>query len=339
MLTLDGSFGEGGGQILRTALGLSLVTGQEFRIEKIRANRKRPGLQRQHLAAVQAAAMIGQAEVQGAELDSSELVFRPHGVAPGEYAFAVGTAGSAALVLQTILPALITAAKPSALVLEGGTHNPLAPPFEFMAKAFLPLVNRMGPSIRAKLDRHGFYPAGGGKMRVTIEPRKLSGLGLLARGKVLGCRATAIIANLPRHVAERELKVLKRELSLDLADLRTEEVKSHGPGNVLIVEVESANLTEVFVGFGELGVKAEVVAGRLAKDVRRYLDTDVPVGEHLADQLLLPMALAGGGAFGTFPLSQHALTNIEVLKTFLPIEVKIEPACDEAVRVEVARRV
>ena len=214
MLTLDGSLGEGGGQILRTALGLSLVTGLEFRIEKIRANRQKPGLQRQHLAAVQAAAAIGQAEVEGAEINSQQLAFHPRGVAPGDYAFAVGTAGSATLVFQTILPALMIAAKPSALVLEGGTHNPLAPPYEFLAKAFLPLVNRMGPNVRAKLDRHGFYPAGGGKMRMTIEPvTRLARLDLLDRGKLLGLRATAIIASLPYHVAERELKVLKRELS------------------------------------------------------------------------------------------------------------------------------
>jgi len=346
MLTLDGSLGEGGGQILRTALGLSLVTGLEFRIEKIRANRQKPGLQRQHLAAVQAAAAIGQAEVEGAEINSQQLAFHPRGVAPGDYAFAVGTAGSATLVFQTILPALMIAAKPSALVLEGGTHNPLAPPYEFLAKAFLPLVNRMGPNVRAKLDRHGFYPAGGGKMRMTIEPvTRLARLDLLDRGKLLGLRATAIIASLPYHVAERELKVLKRELSNHLRhsspatrpptlDPQALEVKSHGTGNALVVEVECASLTEVFVSFGELGVKAEVVAGRLAKDVRRFLEAGVAVGKHLADQILLPMALAGGGAFVTFPLSPHALTNIEVLKQFLPIEVRIEAANDLGVRVE-----
>ena len=176
-------------------------------------------------------------------------------------------------------------------------------------------------------------------MRVTIEPcTKLNRIELLERGNIVRVRGTAVLANLPGHVAERELKVLKRELSLDLADLRIEEVKSHGPGNALIVEVESAHLAEVFIGLGELGVKAEVVAGRLAKQVRRYLDAEGPVGEHLADQILLPMALAGSGAFITFPLSQHALTNIEVLKTFLQVEVKIEHVSDDAARVEINTR-
>ena len=338
MLTIDGSFGEGGGQILRTALSLSLVTGQAFAMQRIRAGRQKPGLQAQHLAAVNAAAAVGHAEVEGAVKGSLELTFQPHGVAAGDYAFAVGTAGSVTLVLQTVLPGLMTAAGPSSLVLEGGTHNPLAPPFEFLAKTYLPMIQRTGPKVRVKLDRHGFYPVGGGKMRATIEPAAtLARLDLPARGSGLRLSATAVVANLPRHVAERELKVLKRELGLDPQSLHIEEVKSHGPGNALFVEVDSAHLVETITAFGEQGVRAEAVAHRLAKDVERYLDADVPVGEHLADQLLLPMALAGAGSFVTLPLSSHALTNIEVLKLFLPVEVTVEPVSDTAVRVEMAR--
>jgi RNA 3'-terminal phosphate cyclase (ATP) len=338
VLEIDGSWGEGGGQILRTALGLSLATQQAFRISRIRAGRQKPGLQAQHLAAVNAAAAIGGAALQGAALNSQDLVFQPGKVTPGEYAFSVGTAGSAALVLQTVLPALITAGGPSSLVLEGGTHNPLAPPFEFLAGCFLPLIRRMGPSVKIKLDRHGFFPAGGGKMRVVIEPAaRLSPLQLAERGAVLRCRATATIANLPRHVAERELKVLKRELRLDAGDLRICEVKSHGPGNVAVVEVESADVVGVFTGFGELGVRAEAVAHALAKDVRHYLDADVPVSESLADQLLLPMALAGEGSFLTVPLSSHTRTNLEVIRQFLPIDSTVETAGDNAVVVAIRR--
>ena len=338
MLVLDGSFGEGGGQILRTALGLALVTGKEFRIEKIRAGRQKPGLQAQHLAAVKAAAAVGEAETEGAELGSQALEFHPHGVKAGEYAFAVGTAGSATLVLQTVLPALMTASGPTSLVLEGGTHNPLAPPFEFLTKTFLPLLHRMGPSVRAKLDRHGFYPAGGGKMRVTISPAsQLARLDLAERGTLIATRAVAVVANLPSHIAERELKVLKRDLHLEAEALRVEEVKSHGMGNVVFVEVECANVTEIFTAFGEQGVKAEVVAGRLAHEVENYLSTDAPVGEHLADQLLLPMALAGGGSFVTAALSPHALTNIWALQQFLPVQIHTEPASDKTVRVSCCR--
>ena len=334
MLTIDGSYGEGGGQILRTALGLSLVTGQPFRIEKIRAGRRKPGLQAQHLTAVQAAATVGAAEMEGAEIGSQNLVFHPRQVRPGDFAFAVGTAGSATLVLQTVLPALISAPRPSTLVLEGGTHNPLAPPFEFLARSFLPLLHRVGANVRAKLDRHGFFPAGGGKIRVTIEPApKLVPLELTERGNLVEISATALLAHLPTHIAERELKVLKRDLHLDSRALHVEEVKARGPANVVFVEAEFAHVTEVFTGFGELGVKAEIVAGRLAKDVEAYWKTDAPVGEHLADQLLLPMAVAGGGCFVTAVLSPHALTNIWVIEQFLPVRVQTEPASENTLRV------
>src|SRR5262245_60443308 len=170
MEVIDGSQGEGGGQILRTALALSLVTGAPFRVEKIRAGRQKPGLLRQHLTAVTAAVEIGGAAVEGATLGSRELSFRPGSVRPGAYRFAVGTAGSAALVLQTVLPALLTATGPSTVVVEGGTHNPHAPPFDFLALAFLPLLARMGARAQATLDRPGFYPAGGGQLTVEITP-------------------------------------------------------------------------------------------------------------------------------------------------------------------------
>src|SRR5262245_42898512 len=165
MISIDGSFGEGGGQILRTALGLSLFTGQAFRIDKIRAGRRNPGLLRQHLTAVKAAAKIGQAEVTGANIGSTQLTFTPGRVAHGDYQFAVGTAGRATLVLQSVLPALLISDdqdRRTRLTLEGGTHNPFAPPFDFLAKAFLPLLERMGARVAVRLDRYGFYPAGRG---------------------------------------------------------------------------------------------------------------------------------------------------------------------------------
>jgi len=338
MIVIDGSLGEGGGQVLRTALSLSLVTRQEFTIHNIRAGRERPGLLNQHLAAVRAAQAVGQAEVEGDAKGSRELVFKPRQVVPGDYSFDVGTAGSATLVLQTILPALMTASGRSALVLEGGTHNPFAPPFEFVAKAFLPVIQRMGPNVKAKLDRHGFHPAGGGKMRVTIEPSpKLTRVDLPERGNILKCCCTAVVANLPEHIAERELKVLKRKLFLAPDRVETPQVKSHGPGNVLLVELECAHATEVFIGFGREGLRAELVADRLAKEVNHFVEANVPVGEHLADQLLLPMALAGSGSFVTLPLSQHALTNIEIIKQFLPVEIRAEHAGENALRVKIDR--
>jgi RNA 3'-terminal phosphate cyclase (ATP) len=335
MLTIDGSQGEGGGQILRSSLALSLVTGRPFRIARIRAGRKRPGLMRQHLTCVQAAAAVGRAEVTGAALGATSLTFVPGLVNPGEYHFAVGTAGSATLVLQTVLPALLCACGPSTLRLEGGTHNPGAPPFDFLAKCFLPLIERMGPRVEARLIRPGFYPAGGGELHVAITPAaELQPIELLDRGEIEGITATAKLARLPRHIAERELKVIARMLGLRGECLTAEEVPdSHGPGNVVIIEVRAANLTEVFTAFGQRGVPAETVAANAAEQARRYIAAEVPVGVHLADQLMLPLALAGGGAFRTADLSLHAQTNMRVVEAFM--DLRFDISRDAAGRVAV----
>lgn len=339
MMTIDGSVGEGGGQILRTALALAVVTGQAFRMEKIRAGRQKPGLLRQHLTAVRAAAEIGSARVSGASLGSTSLTLEPGEVVPGDYAFAVGTAGSATLVLQTVLPALLTASKPSRLVLEGGTHNPFAPPFDFLQKAFLPIVNRMGPRVTARLERYGFFPAGGGKFLVEIEPSaRLVPIDLIERGIIKRHLARAVYSTLPRNVAERELKVIGDKLGWTAASLQAEAVaNSAGPGNVLMAELESEGVTEVFTGFGERGVLAERVAERVVEEVRQYLVSTAPVGEHLADQLLLPMALAGGGAFRTVKISRHTQTNMDIIRKFLPNDFRIQES-DGACLVAVEKR-
>ena len=323
MLTIDGSQGEGGGQILRTSLAMSLVTSVPVRIINIRAGRKKPGLMRQHLTAVRAAAQFGHAAVEGADIGSQTLTFTPREVSPGEYHFAVGTAGSATLVLQTVLPALLTASGTSVLTLEGGTHNMGAPPFDFLQKTFLPLINRMGPKIDASLARHGFYPAGGGKFVVAITPaERLSGLELLERGEVIRQSARALVSKLPEHIGQRELDTIKQQLGWPDERLAVEEISSsRGPGNVVMVEIESTHVTEVFTAFGRRGVRAEDVARHAAEAAARYLAADVPVGEHLADQLLIPLALAGGSAFKTLAPTSHTRTNIEVLKRFLDVEI------------------
>jgi len=322
MITIDGSSGEGGGQILRTSLALALVTERPFRMERIRANRSNPGLQRQHLTALEAAAEVGQARVEGAALKSQEITFAPQAVRPGEYGFRVGSAGSATLVLQTVLPALIIARGPSRLVLEGGTHNIYAPPFDFLQRAFLPLLGRMGPRVDATLERPGFYPAGGGCLSVTIEPRaQLHPIELLDRGKIVRRRVRGIVSRLPRHIAERELETALGKLSWPGDCGSVEEVDSQGPGNVLLIEVHCEHVTEVFTGFGQRGVPAEKVAAGAAREARRYLEAGVPVGEHLADQLLLPLALAGGGRFRTLAPTPHATTNIATLAHFLDTKI------------------
>lgn len=338
MLELDGSQGEGGGQILRTSIALAMVTGKAVRLRNVRARRSRPGLMRQHLVAVQAAARIGGARVEGAEIGSATLTYIPGEVKPGEHELSVGTAGSTTLVLQTVLPALLLASSPSWLVLEGGTHNPLAPPFEFLDRSYLPLVNRMGPRVQAELERPGFYPAGGGRMVVSVEPAtRLSGFELLERGEVRRRRAMALLSRLPRHIAERELAEVARQTGWEASELEVREVESPGPGNVLLLSVEIEELTEVFVGFGEKGVPAEEVAVRAAGEMKRWLASGVPVGEHLADQLILLLALAGSGAFTTLPLSGHAATQVELIPRFLDVAFQVEETGTDRCVVRVAQ--
>lgn len=326
MITIDGSFGEGGGQIIRTSLALSLITGKPFRIYNVRARRARPGLQPQHLLAVNAAAQIGGAKADGAMVGSKEFRFEPGEVVPGDYAFSIGTAGSTTLVLQALLPPLMIARAPSRLTLEGGTHNVHAPPFEFLKKTFLPLVNLTGPRVALEIERYGFYPPGGGRIHVTIEPQPARNrIDLRERGEIRAQRARALVVRLPTGIAERELDVIREMLAWSDEQLELEvSDNAYSPGNVLTIELESEQVTEVFTGIGERGVRAELVAERAAREAQQYLALDAPVGEHLADQLLIPLALKGGGSYLTGPLSLHTTTNVEVIKNFLSVEIAVE---------------
>ena len=340
MITIDGSKGEGGGQILRTALTLSLATGRACRIENIRGGRPKPGLLRQHLTAVNAAAAISGARVEGADPGSRTLTFEPGRVKAGDYAFAVGTAGSATLVLQTVLVPLLVAAERSTLTLEGGTHNPWAPPFDFLARVFLPLVNRMGPKVEATLERPGFYPAGGGRFTVTIEPApRLARLELLERGEIVDRKVKVMIANLPKHIAERELATALRLLNWAGECGSIDETPgAPGPGNVLLVELTSEHVTEICTGFGEMRTPAEGVAEKAAKELRRYLAAGVPVGLHLADQLMPLLALGAGGSYRTLPLTRHAQTNADVIRQFVEVGIEVTAETRDVVRVDVGKR-
>ncbi|MBI1293226.1 RNA 3'-terminal phosphate cyclase [bacterium] len=326
MLCIDGSFGEGGGQILRTSLTLSMMTGTPIRVTKIRAGRGKPGLLRQHLACVRAAVEISGAKAHGMDLGSMTLEFHPGPVVPGDYQFAVGSAGSAMLVLQTILLPLAHCTEPSRVMLEGGTHNPAAPPFPFVHDTWLPLMGRMGYRVDATLHRHGFYPAGGGQVEVAIQP-KTSGqtLHLRERGAIRSREVVAILSNLHAGIGLREIKAVYTALGWPSDSGRVEELRSgRGPGNALVVRVECDHLTEVFTGFGEHRISAEAVGEQVADEARAWLDSGVPVGSHLADQLLIPMALAGSGEFRTLPLTEHTRTNIALIERFLPVRFIVE---------------
>ncbi len=324
MIEIDGSQGEGGGQILRTSLSLSVCGQTPLKIFNIRSRRKKPGLMRQHLAAVRAAAAVCSARVEGASPGSREVGFWPGEIRPGEYEFSVGSAGSATLVLQTVLPPLLRAPGPSRLTLEGGTHNPWAPPFDFLKLAFLPLIDRMGPRVSARLERPGFYPAGGGRFQVEIHPAEsLKPLHLTQRGRVTRQSARVLIADLPGHIAEREIRVLGSQLGWRKELLRIEPVPDPaGPGNAVLIEIECERVSEVFCAFGQHGVRAEKVAEKAAGQARRYLESGAPADEHLCDQLLLPLALAGEGSLVTPAISRHAETNIEVINRFLDVRIE-----------------
>lgn len=325
MIEIDGSQGEGGGQILRTALALSICTGQPFTITQIRARRSKPGLLRQHLTAVQAAQAICGAGMQGATPGSQELSFAPGQVRGGDYRFAIGTAGSSTLVLQAILPPLLQADTPSTITLSGGTHNPYAPPFDFLQRAFLPLLEHMGVKVELTLNRYGFYPSGGGEFSARIEPcPHLQALDLSERGRRLDGYAEAYIAALPLHIAERELAVVGKRLGWGTEKLHIRGLPNdRGPGNALLLTLRHTHVTEVFTGFGERGVTAENIAKKICAEALHYLASDAAVGEHLADQLILPLALSGRGSFTTVKPSQHLLTNIAIIQRFLPVRIML----------------
>lgn len=334
MIEIDGSKGEGGGQIIRSSLALSAVTGKSIHLTNIRAGRKKPGLKRQHVTCVTAAAEVCGATVSGADMNASEFTFEPGAIRGGDFSFQVGTAGSTSLVAQTVLPALMLADEPSTLTLVGGTHNPWAPPFDFLQRAFLPQLAKAGPQVTATLQAYGFYPGGGGQLTLEVTPAKiLSGFDLLDRGSKPQPKVIAVVAGIPKSVGDRECDTIRRKMSWSQKCLHVVEVEEPiGAGNVVMIELESANVTELFIGIGKVGVKAEQVARSVLREAKSYLATDVPVGEYLADQLMMPMALAASqgkrSSFRTGPLSMHSQTHIDVLKTFLDIDVTVREEPD-----------
>jgi RNA 3'-terminal phosphate cyclase (ATP) len=330
-IELDGSTGEGGGQILRTALALSMCTGQPFVLRNIRARRHKPGLMRQHLTCVLAAQEVCGAQVQGAELNASTLHFEPGAVQAGDYRFSVGSAGSCTLVLQTVWPALMQAAAPSTVLLSGGTHNPMAPPAHFLQRSYMPLLARLGAHCTLTLRRMGFYPAGGGEVEVTIAPAgALQPFDLLARGERLEAYAECLAPALPRNVAYRELEAVGQAMGWHQEQLHQPVVRANeGPGNALMLTLAHEHLTEVFTEFGVKGVSAEEVAQRVVQQARSYMVSTAALGPYLADQWALPLALAvqqsgQAAAYTCTELSDHARTNFEVIERFLPLRFETE---------------
>ena len=335
MITIDGAKGEGGGQILRTALSLSACTGQPFSIKNIRGGRKKPGLLRQHLTCVKAAAQICDGKASGAQLGSTELTFTPGEIRASDYRFDIGTAGATALVFQTVLPILLQADRESTVQFGGGTHAKSAPPYEFLSENFLPVLRLIGANVHTELTSRGFFPAGGGQWTAFVEPLEDAQAISLNEAATPILSAEAGVANLSGSIAERELATIKEELNLNEADLHQRTYDAHGPGNIVFVRANLGSRTEVFSGFGEHGVTAERVARRACRQAKKFVNAGVGVSEFLADQLLVPMASGAGGEFTTTPLSTHFETNAQVIGEFLDVEIATSKRSEGAIAVSV----
>jgi RNA 3'-terminal phosphate cyclase (ATP) len=328
LLELDGSFGEGGGQILRTSLALSLITGKPFHLRNVRAGRSKPGLHPQHLRSVIAAATIGNAKLRGASIGSTDLVFEPKEVVPGKYRFDIGTAGATGLVLHTVyLPLGYRGQTPSEITLTGGTHVTTSPSFHFLDGTWRAYMARAGLHLSLHLDRPGFYPRGGGIVRAFLQPcPHLHGLTLRKRGKgtLTGISAVAgLDRSIGRRQARRASHLLQRAgHACEIA----EESWEGGPGTVVVLRVETDSVPAVFVGLGARGKPAEVVAEEAVEQALAYLNAgDALVDSHSADQLVLPLALAQGASeYHTTEVTLHLTTNIAVIKRFLEREILLE---------------
>ena len=322
-IQIDGSQGEGGGQILRTALSLSMLTGIPFELVNIRAGRKKPGLMRQHLVCVQASQRISNATVEGAELHSQRLYFKPQQVQAGKYDFHIGSAGSTILVLQTLLPALMMQDQMSEISIHGGTHNPMAPTADFIEHCFLPTIAKIGIHVDFECERAGFFPIGAGQINATIHPwTKQTKYTALDKGKLLDTIACASALNIPVTIVDRELEVLNNKL--ELTQRKRLNFKGISQGNTAFVVLNYEHHQQVFSALGEMKKSAEKVAHDLAKEVKVYLATDAIADEYLADQLLLPMALGQGGTFTAQVISEHSRTQAEMIQKFLDCEIKFE---------------
>ncbi|GAA5495717.1 RNA 3'-terminal phosphate cyclase [Rubritalea halochordaticola] len=334
MIQINGQ--DGGGQVLRSALSLSMVTGEPFRMVNIRGKRPKPGLKRQHLTCVQAAAAICDAEVGGVEMNSTSITFTPGAVKHGEYAFAIGSAGSTTLVFQTLLPALMLADGESVVKVEGGTHNPMAPSADFISKVFLPAAAKWGVNAEMTCERVGFAPAGGGRVVSKIRPSILTPHDLTDRGEIQRKEITSMVVGISGEIMKREVKAAQKKLVWEDAEIVLEQVNdADGTGNCFAVHVDFANLSDRFTEYGSYGVSSERVAGNAAKNVKRHLSSEAAVSEHLADQLILPMALAGAGSFTVRRLTNHLRTNIAVVHKFLDVRFEVEEL-EGVIRVGVA---
>ncbi len=328
MLEIDGSFGEAGGQILRTALGLSCLLNKPFRMFNIRKGRKKPGLMPQHLTSVRALALISAARVRRDSEGSTELIFEPSEVKPGDYFFDIGTAGSTSLLLQAILPPLVFAKKRSSVTVKGGTHVPLSPPFHYISEVFVPMLKKLGITLKASIESYGFYPKGGGKIHLEIIPAGgIRRVEFIERGEIKEITGISGVGNLPLSIAERQRAAALKTLSpFDFkVEIETQRVPAFGHGTFLFLKSESDNCIAGFSSLGEIGKKAEAVGEEAAGEFLDYFYTAACLDDHLADQFVLYLPFAKKpSSFTVSRITNHLLTHLWVMEKFLELKYVIE---------------
>lgn len=321
MLEIDGSYGEGGGQILRTSLSLACTLQQPIRIVNIRKNRKRPGLMPQHLTCVNALKKICDANVQGNEKGSVQLRFDPGKALPGDYFFDIGTAGSTSLLLQAILLPLLFAEGNCRITLRGGTHVPYSPTYHYMQDVFIPMIRTLGVDVTVEIERSGFYPKGGGQIVCRTAPaRRIRGMVLTKRGEVKGVSGISAVAGLPLSIAERQKKACLQMLTADgiNGDIETVSLSALGRGTFIFIKADGDVCQAGFQSIGERGRRAEEVGSEAARGFLDYFRTSACLDRHLADQIVMYLAMAQGRSlFTTSHITEHLLTNLRVIGRFL----------------------
>jgi RNA 3'-terminal phosphate cyclase (ATP) len=375
MIEIDGSYGEGGGQILRTALSLSCLFKKPFRIFNIRKARKKPGLMPQHLTCVRAAQLLSNAEVTGDQKGSTELLFLPKEIKGGDFYFDIGTAGSTSLVLQTIIPSIIFSNNPplppftkggqskllkekSTITLKGGTHVPFSPSFHYLDRIFASFLKRMGIDVHLSIESYGFYPKGGGRVRADIFPAKnIKPLNIMERGRVLRLTGYSGVGNLPLSIAERQRNALLKSLMTHgfteeqlvippcpplekvgkgRFDIELLDVSTPGQGTFIFIQSESENSIAGFSSLGERGKRAEIVGEEATIEFIEYYFTDAALDPHISDQIVLYLSLCKEqSVFTTSCITQHLITNLWVIGLFNEYKYSIDGKISKAGTVKI----
>jgi RNA 3'-terminal phosphate cyclase (ATP) len=329
MIEIDGSLGEGGGQVLRTSLSLSALTGKPLRVYRIRENRQQPGLRPQHVTAVNAIAEITRADVHGARVKAPEVTLIPSGIRPGKYAFNIPTAGALTLVLQTVFLPLSFAKGTSRVTLTGGTHVQWSPIFHYIQEQWLPMMKSLGFRLELSLTQSGFFPHGGGEVTLKVLPVKtLLPYCCCDRGALASIRGLSGFANLEESIAKRQkYQTLKRLYAVCRdSKIKTMHISAAGKGTFVLLKANFESCgSACYTALGAPGKPAEHVADEAVDQLMNFLATEGCVDQYLADQLLLPLSVTKGvSEFRTNLLTEHLLTNAQVIQQFIPAAIKIE---------------